>query len=102
MICAPAPEEPVFLAVDVFAVADLRDDDDPVAIIDRIHDAIITLSHAVLDLFALELFGATWTRIRCQCINPRHDLLATLLGSKRLKLLCGGFLDLKLIASRPA
>src|SRR2546426_5544777 len=89
------------LAIDVFTVADLRDDDNSVVIIDGIHDAIITLPYAVL-VFAFEFFASAWTRIPCQCIDPSHDSLAIFLGSKRLKLLCGGLFDQKLIAFHAA
>ena len=48
----PMQASPALLSVDLLTVADLCDDDDSVAIIDRIHDAIIALSYAVLVLFA--------------------------------------------------
>jgi len=48
----PMQASPALLSVDLLTVADLCDDDDSVAIIDRIKDAIIALSYAVLVLFA--------------------------------------------------
>ena len=89
-------------AVHVLPIADLFNDNEFLAVINRINDSIIALTNSVAVLFACKLFRATRTWFRCQSTNPYNDFFAVFFRSERFKLFCRRRFNLEFIACRAA
>ena len=64
-------------AVHVLTIADLRNDNELIAIIDGIHDSITTLSNSVAVLLACELFGSRRAARVNEIETPRSNNLVS-------------------------
>jgi hypothetical protein len=82
-----------WLPIDLLAVPHLDDENQQVAILDLVDDAISPLTDAVPVVLTGQLFGTDGSRIFCKSVNLRDDPLSILFGRESLDFLGRGGLN---------